>query len=121
MEDRIARFVAGLRASGVRVSIAESGDAWRAITELGIINREAFRLGLRSTLIKEAVDIETFEELFPLYFGTNAPPLMNPAAELSPEEQELLNEALEEFAGDLEELLQWLFSGQGPTEDELRE
>ena len=31
MEDRIARFVSGLRASGVRVSIAESQDAWRAI------------------------------------------------------------------------------------------
>src|SRR5688572_9940978 len=121
MEERIARFVAGLRASGVRVSIAESQDAWQAITHMGIVNREPFRLALRSTLVKDSADFETFEELFPLYFGTNAPPLMNPQAELSPEQQQLIQHAMEEFAGDLEELLSWLLSGQGPTQEELDE
>src|SRR5688572_7692222 len=121
MEERIARFIAGLRASGVRVSVAESQDAWKAIGIMGIINRDAFRLSLRSTLIKEQVDFETFEELFPLYFGTDAPPLMNPQAELNQDEQNMLNEALQDLAGDLSELLNWLLSGQGPTEEELQQ
>ena len=43
MEDRIAKFIAALRASGVRVSVAESQDAWRAIEQLGIKDRDMFR------------------------------------------------------------------------------
>ncbi len=117
----MARFITGLRASGVRVSMAESQDAWRAVDLLGVIDRDAFRLALRATLIKEAVDIPTFEELFPLYFGTGVPPLMNPQAELSPDQQNLLQQALDQFAEELAELLNWLFSGQGPTEEELRD
>src|SRR6185369_867876 len=115
MEERIARFIAGLRASGVRVSVAESEDAWKAVDLMGIINRDSFRLTLRSTLIKEVVDFETFEELFPLYFGTDAPPLLNPQAELSPDEQSMLKDAVDDLAGDLAELLNWLLSGQSPT------
>jgi len=121
METRMARFIAGLRASGVRVSMAESQDAWRAVELLGVGERDLFRQALRATLIKEAVDIPTFEELFPLYFGLGAPPLLNPQAELSPDEQNLLQQALEQFSQELAELLNWLFSGQGPTEEELRE
>ncbi len=117
----MARFVAGLRASGVRVSIAESQDAWEAITHMGIADREAFRLSLRSTLVKDVHDLPTFDELFPLYFGIGAPPLLNPQAELTPEQQAILQAALRELAGDLEELLSWLLSGQGPSEEELRE
>lgn len=121
MEHRIARFVAGLRASGVRVSIAEAEDAWKAVEHMGIVDRETFRLTLRSTMIKDAVNLPIFEELFPLYFGTGAPPLLNPQAELSPDEMNMLQQALEELAGDLVELLNWLFSGQGPTQEELDE
>jgi uncharacterized protein with von Willebrand factor type A (vWA) domain len=121
MEHRMTRFVAGLRASGVRVSIAESQDAWRAVEQLGIVDREAFRLALRSTLVKEVADYEVFDELFPLYFGTGTPPLLNPQAELSPEQQQMLQQGLEQLAGDLAELLNWLLSGQQPTEEELRD
>jgi hypothetical protein len=125
MEQRIVRFIAGLRASGVRVSIAEAQDAWRAVEHMGIIDRETFRLSLRSTLIKDAGSLETFDELFPLYFGTGAPPLINPQAELSPEEQSRLDEALrevrQELAADLSELLAWLLSGQQPTGQDLEQ
>jgi hypothetical protein len=121
MEERIAHFIAGLRASGVRVSISESQDAWRAVEHMGAAEREAFRLALRATLVKEAADLGTFEELFPLYFGTGAPPLMNPQAELSADEQQMLDAALRELAGDLAELLRWLLSGQGPTQERLQE
>lgn len=119
MEHRIARFIAGLRASGVRVSIAESEDAWQAIEHMGIVDRSAFKLSLRSTLIKDAVNIPIFEELFPLYFGTDAPPLLNPQAELTPDQQDMLQGVIRQIAGDLEELLSWLLSGQGPTQEEL--
>ncbi len=119
MEERIARFIAGLRASGVRVSISESQDAWRAVEHLGVGDRETFRLSLRATLIKEAADLPTFEELFPLYFGLGAPPLLNPQAELSPDEQNMLQQAIQQLAGELAELLAWLLSGQGPSQEEL--
>jgi len=91
MEDRIARFIAALRAAGVRVSLAESQDAWQAIQHLGINDRDAFRMSLRATLVKDADAIPTFEELFPLYFGSSAPPLLDPQAELTPEQQQLLD------------------------------
>ena len=105
MEHRMTRFVAGLRASGVRVSIAESQDAWRAVEHLGIVDREAFRLALRSTLIKEAADYEVFDELFPLYFGTGTPPLLNPQAELSPEQQQMLQQGYWSPVEDLTSLI----------------
>ncbi len=121
MENRIARFIAGLRASGVRVSLAESQDAWRGIDLMGVADQGAFYLALRSTLVKEAADIPTFDELFPLYFGTDTPPLLNPQAELSPDEQDMLQQALEQLSDELAELLSWLMSGQGPTQEDLQE
>ena len=44
MDERIAKFIQALRGGGVRVSLAESADAFRAVEELGVIDREAFRL-----------------------------------------------------------------------------
>ncbi len=121
MEERIAKFIAALRAEGIRVSLAESEDAWRAITHTGVKDRETFRLGLRATLIKDATSIETFEELFPLYFGMQTPPMLDPQAELSPEQQQMLQQALQQLAQELQQLLQWLLSGRGPTQEELEE
>ncbi|MBI5959907.1 MAG: VWA domain-containing protein, partial [Chloroflexi bacterium] len=125
MEERIARFISALRASGVRVSVAESQDAWRAIEHLGIKNREAFRLSLRATLVKDFDSLPTFEKLFPQYFGSFAPPLIDPQTELSEEQQQMLQqmlqELLEDMANDLQKLLDWLLSGQGPTQEELNE
>lgn len=121
METRIARFIAGLRASGVRVSIAESQDAWTAVEHMGVGNRRAFYLTLRSTLIKEVADFPVFDDLFPLYFGTDVPPLLNPQAELSEEQKSQVQNALQQLADELAELLSWLLSGQGPSQDELQD
>ena len=121
VEARIARFIAGLRASGVRVSIAESEDAWQAITHMGVINRKTFRLSLRTTLIKDPTDLPIFEELFPMYFGQDTPPLLNPLAELNEQQQQDLWDSLREMAGDLEELLSWLLSGQTPSQQDLED
>ena len=125
MEERIANFIAALRASNVRVSVAESQDAWEAITHIGIQNREAFRLSLRATLVKDANSRPVFDDLFPKYFGTLPPPLIDPQAELTPDQQQMLQEMMEqliqELSQDLQKLLEWLLSGQGPTQEELEE
>lgn len=121
MEDRIVKFIAALRAAGVRVSVAESEDAWKAIGHMGIKDRDAFRLTLRSTLVKDFDSIPKFEELFPLYFGVNAQPMMNPQQDLSPEEQQMLQDAMQQMKMDLQQLLNWLLSGNGPSQDELEE
>jgi uncharacterized protein with von Willebrand factor type A (vWA) domain len=125
MEERIVKFIAALRAAGVRVSVAESQDAWRAIEHLGIENRDAFRLSLRSTLVKDADSLPTFEDLFPQYFGISTPPLMNPQADLTPEQQQMLQELIEQMmeqlAQQLQKLLDWLLNGQGPSEQELQD
>ena len=121
MEERIGKFITALRAAGVRVSIAESQDAWRAVEDLGVIDREAFRLALRATLVKDEPNLDTFEELFPLYFGASAPPLMDPQAGLSPEQQQMVEEAMAQLAAQLQQLLQWLLRGQEPSQEELEE
>jgi len=124
MEERIVKFIAALRAAGVRVSVAESQDAWRAVERLGVANRDTFRLSLRATLVKDADALPTFEELFPQYFGSAASPLTNPQGDLSPEDQQKLQEALEQMMQDLarqlQQLLEWLLSGRGPTGDDLQ-
>jgi hypothetical protein len=47
MDARIVHFIAALRASGVRISLAESEDAMHAIDQLGVEDRELFRVSLR--------------------------------------------------------------------------
>ena len=70
MDSRIVHFITALRASGVRVSLAESQDAFHAIDQLGLEDREVFRLSLKATLVKEAKDGPEFDKLFPLFFGS---------------------------------------------------
>lgn len=98
MDERIVQFIAGLRRAGVRVSVAESTDALRAIEATGITNKELFRLAMRATLVKEANDVGTFEELFPQYFGMAAPPPMQqPGGGLSDEQREQMMQMLEDM------------------------
>lgn len=121
MEERIAKFVAALRAGGVRVSLAESEDAWRAIRQMGIMNRDYFRWSLRATLVKEASDLPVFDELFDLYFGVDQPPMTDPQDGMSPEEQEMLQQAMDSLAGELRRLLQWLMNGNQPSQQEMQD
>ncbi len=85
MEERTLQFIAALRAQGVRVSLAESADAFLAMQELGIQDRQRFRGSLRATLIKDQRDLPTFERLFDLFFQAEPPPPMQNLLEsLSP-------------------------------------
>jgi hypothetical protein len=119
MEERIVQFIAGLRAAGVRISLAESQDALRATQFMGVLQRDAFRSALRTTLIKERRDEPLFDKLFPLYFGSGGPPLIPPEQMLTPDQQKMLEAAMRALAGDLQRLLQMLASGQGPSREEM--
>jgi hypothetical protein len=110
-----------LRASGVRVSLAESAEAFSAVDLMGIKDREHFRLSLRATLIKDLKDIPTFEKLFPLFFGSGQPPMMggNPMDDLTPEEIQMLAEALKQFTENLRQRMERLMNGEQLTKSEL--
>lgn len=120
MEERILRFIAALRSAGVRISLAESADAFQAVDQLGVKDREAFRLSLRATLIKDAAHIPVFEELFPLFFGdTDTPPLMNISEDLTPEEAQMLAQALRQFSEQIRNMLERLLQGEQLSQEEL--
>jgi uncharacterized protein with von Willebrand factor type A (vWA) domain len=145
MDQRIIDFIAGLRAAGVRVSIAESEDAFNAARCIGVLDRDEFQSSLRATLVKEADDQPVFDQLFPLYFGSGGPPLLNLTDDLSPEEKQMLAQALRALLEQLQQdehrreqqhgqrgnpsatdqvnslmqLLQWLLQGQNPDQETM--
>lgn len=119
MDDRITEFARGLRAAGVRVSVAETADALHAAEAMGVGDRDAFRRALRASLVKAADDFEAFEALFPLYFGGGGPPLQNALEDLPLDDQEAVRAALAALTGRLQQLMDWLTSGQAPTREAL--
>jgi len=120
MEERMVQFISALRAGGVRVSLAESADAFQAVDILGVQDREAFRLSLRSTLVKDASGIPTFEELFPLFFGSSdAPPMQDITEDMSPEEAQMLAEAMRMFNEPLRKMMEKLLRGEQLSQEEL--
>ena len=122
MDQRIAQFIAALRASGVRVSLAESADAFQAVDEMGIMDRETFRISLRTTLVKEARDLKTFEKLFPLFFQSGAlPPMLDATQGMSPQEAQMLAQALRQFTEEMRQMLDKLMKGQPLSRQELRQ
>ncbi|HET9910186.1 MAG TPA: VWA domain-containing protein [Anaerolineales bacterium] len=123
MESRILQLISALRASGVRVSLAESAEAFSAVDLMGIQDREQFRLSLRATLIKDVRDLPVFDKLFPLFFGTGTPPMMggNPTDDMTPEEAQMLADALRQFAQNLRQRMERLMNGEPLTKSELEE
>jgi uncharacterized protein with von Willebrand factor type A (vWA) domain len=119
MDDRVVQFIAGLRAAGVRVSLAESQDAFRAVEHMGIMDREHFKAALRTTLVKERADQPLFDKLFPLFFGSGGPPFIPPDEALSPEVAKKLEAAMRALAGELSRLLEMLANGRQPTQEEM--
>lgn len=122
MDSRIVHFITALRASGVRVSLAESQDAFHAIDRLGLADREVFRVSLKATLVKEAKDGPAFDKLFPLFFGLMQPPMMNGAGGLSSDEQQMLRDALRQILRELQaELMRRLAEGRPLSPEELQQ
>lgn len=121
MESRILQLISALRASGVRVSLAESAEAFSAVDLMGIQDREHFRLSLRATLIKDLRDLPVFDKLFPLFFGTGQPPMMgrNLMDDMTPEEAQMFADALRQFAASLRQQMERLMNGEPLTKSEL--
>ncbi|HXV80168.1 MAG TPA: VWA domain-containing protein [Candidatus Binatia bacterium] len=132
MEERIVDFANVLRRNGVRVSLSENMDAFRALGLIGIEDLQLFRNALRSTLVKRASDLKPFEELFDFFFlgiGEALDALDRRIMEelgLTPERFQQMLEQIEmllnEMEGDLSELTRALLTGnRGELERLLRE
>src|SRR5215210_958130 len=127
MDDRIVQFIDALRAAGVRVSVAESADALRAIDATGIADKDVFRAAMRATLVKEAHDIPEFERLFPAYFGSSAPPMPNqPGGGMSQQDREKLADMLEQMLRNmtpeqLRQMFEAMMSGQNMSREQIQQ
>jgi len=132
MEDRIVEFANVLRRNGVRVSLSENMDAFRALGLVGIRDPHLFRHALRATLVKRTSDVKPFEELFDFFFlgiGEAIDALDRRIMEelgLTPEQfQQMLEQIqrlLKKMEGDLSQLTRALLTGnRGELERLLRE
>jgi uncharacterized protein with von Willebrand factor type A (vWA) domain len=69
MQKKILEFTNILRKSGIRVSTAETIDAFKALDDLSVGDREIFRDALRATMVKRGEEVPTFDELFELFWS----------------------------------------------------
>jgi uncharacterized protein with von Willebrand factor type A (vWA) domain len=69
MDAKIVEFTELLRTNGLRVSMSEHLDAFRAVATLGLGDRQSFKDALRAAMVKRAVDVPVYDELFDLYFS----------------------------------------------------
>ncbi len=122
MDKRIVEFIRALRAAGVRISLAESQDAMFGAEVIGVHNPDHFRSTLKTTLVKDAADRETFDYFYPLFFTSNTPPLLNIPGQLSPDEKNLLRQALQALMGQMEalkDILRQMMEGQAFNQEQL--
>ncbi|HWP23400.1 MAG TPA: VWA domain-containing protein [Candidatus Binatia bacterium] len=122
MEERIVEFAGVLRRNGIRVSLAEDMDAFRALALVGVEDPLLFRNALRTTLVKRGGDLKPFEELFDFFFFGVGQALdaidrrLMDELGLSPREfQEMLERIrrlLKEMEGDLSDLTRALLGNQ---------
>jgi len=117
-------FIRVLRASGVRISLAESMDAMHGVETVGVSDKEVFRAALKATLVKENRDWAIFDYFFPLYFGSQIPPMQNIPDQLGEGDQQTLQEALQALMGSMEalrELLKQLAEGKPFSQQQLQQ
>jgi len=132
MEERLIEFASVLRRNGIRVSLSENMDTFRALKLVGIGDPVLFRHTLRTTLVKRAGDVKPFEELFDYFFLGIGQALdaidrrIMDELGLSPEQfQEMLEQIqrlLKEMEGDLSALTRALLNNnRAELERQLRE
>jgi len=124
MDQRMIDFIRALRAAGVRISLAESQDAMFGVEALGISNRDQFASTLKTTLVKERTDQATFDYFFPLFFSSGQPPMENIPNNLSSEDQNKLQQALQSLMGNMDalrDLLRQLIEGRHFSQEQLEQ
>ncbi len=133
MQKKILEFTNILRKSGIRVSTAEAIDAFSALEQLSLDDREVFRDALRTTMVKRGEEIASYDELFDLFwsgfydnlrhaFGDAAASL----ARLGTDLDQLLKQLAEQLAkmqggdlGDLSELARALLTSDLSSLEQL--
>jgi hypothetical protein len=122
MDKRMVAFIRALRAAGVRISLAESQDAMFGTDAVGVHHKDYFRAALKTTLVKEVRDQEKFDQFFPLFFGSNTPPMQDIMSQMSPADQQLMQQAMQALQGDLQalrDLMRQLMRGQPFSQQQL--
>lgn len=96
MLDRVLAFTHALRDAGVPVAISDHIDAFRALDFIDMVDADAFRAALATTMVKNEAHRPQFDTLFDLYFRAGRGPeaLDERDAEDGPEgsEDEFLDE-----------------------------
>jgi uncharacterized protein len=124
MDKRMVDFIRALRAAGVRISLAESQDAMYGVDAVGAQSRDYFRSTLKTTLVKEAKDQPTFDYFFPLFFGSGTPPMHNIPDNMSPQDQQMLQQALQSLMGQMQslrDLMRQMMQGQPFSREQLEQ
>ena len=98
MKEAVTSFILALRDAGIRISLAESLDAYQALSIIGLSDKELFKNALNTALIKSVSDKEIFDKFFDIYFTCGTFP-----------EKSALKEMPEGF--DFSSLSQMLLSG----------
>jgi uncharacterized protein with von Willebrand factor type A (vWA) domain len=132
MEEKLVEFANLLRQNGVRVSLAETLDAFSACETTGLGERDTFRSALRSTMVKRAADLPVFEELFDVYFS-GLGEIIKQASKAVQDALSMSDQEFQKFLEQVEEMLkkegkklsemtrQLLRNNSGAMEKRLRE
>lgn len=121
MEEEIIKFISALRSAGVRISLAESEDAFKAVDKLGVKNRDIFRLSLKTTLVKQARDLAIFDNIFSMYFESlEQASMLNLEGELTADEMEILDRVLHQLSDRTRRMIERLLGGAELTPEELK-
>ena len=111
MQAKIVEFTNLLRKSGVRVSVAEAIDAFAALEELSLDDREVFKDALRTSMVKRGDEIPTYNELFDLFWSGFYDSLRDAFGDMG--------EAMGDGDIDLEELLRQMAEQMGQMDGDL--
>ena len=132
MQEKLVEFANILRENGVRVSLAETLDAFGASEVTGLGERDAFRSALRATMVKRASELPIFEELFDVYFS-GLGEIIKQASKAVQEALSMSDKEFQEFLDQVEEMLkkegdklselakQLLSDNSGELEKKIRE
>jgi len=104
MQEKLVEFANLLRENGVRVSLAETLDAFGAADVTGLMEKENFRAALRSTMVKRRTELPTFEELFDLYFS-GLGEIIKQASQAVQQALSMSDAEFQKFLEDVEEML----------------
>ncbi|MCW5891807.1 MAG: VWA domain-containing protein [bacterium] len=132
MDTKLVEFAGLLRRNGIRVSLSETMEAFRALSLVGLDDRATVRAALRAAVVKRGVDVPSFDRLFDLYFTGMGETIRDvtqatqAAMDLDPEQfqdfLEQLEQLLEEKGIDVSELARALLrADSGALERLLRE